>query len=73
MKKTTGFKKKRIKAKIIFAVCLIVFAAAMIAALIAINNANDKQGGSGTSSGGGGQSVGITLPTQDLSDMLNSK
>ena len=64
MKKTTGFKKKRIKAKIIFAVCLIVFAAALIGALILIDKANGdapQVGGTGS-----GITSGITLPAIDV-------
>ena len=61
-------KKKKVKAKIIFAVCLVLFAAALIAALIVIDNANGEQpsgGGSGSSLGSG-----ISLPVQDMSDLL---
>ena len=61
-------KKKKVKAKIIFAVCLVLFAAALIAALIVIDNANGEQPSGGGS--GSGLGSGITLPVQDMSDLL---
>ena len=66
MKKTTVKSKgKKIRAKIIFIVCLVLFAAALIAALIAIDRANDK---SGSTPGG---IAGTNLPLVDLSDMIS--
>ena len=60
--------KKKVKAKIIFAVCLVLFAAALIAALIVIDNANkDAQGDSGLSSGAGTK---IELPVVDGSILV---
>ena len=63
-KKTVRSKGKKIKAKIIFAVCLIVFAAALIGALILIDKANGdapEVGGTGS-----GITSGITLPAIDV-------
>ena len=44
-KKTVKSKGRKIKAKIIFGLCLALFAAALITALIVIDQANDKPGG----------------------------
>lgn len=63
-KKTVRSKGKKIKAKIIFALCLIVFASALIAGLMLIDKANgDAPEGGGT---GSGITSGITLPAIDV-------
>ena len=62
-------KKKKVKGKIIFAVCLVLFAAAMIAALIAIDNAN-KDSQSGNSNVGGNSFNKVELPVIDGSDLI---
>ena len=58
-------KRGKLKAKIIFAVSLILIAGAFIAGLIIINNHNENGGGSG-GSGTGGKDT----PLVDFSEMI---
>ena len=59
-------KIKKLKGKIIFVLCLLLVAAALIAGLVIIKNANDKANGE---SGTGGTKT--ELPVVDFSDMFN--
>ena len=58
-------KIKKLKGKIIFVLCLLLVAAALIAGLVIIKNANDK---ANTESGTGTKTE---LPVVDFSDMFN--
>ena len=54
--------KKKVKAKIIFAVCLVLFAAALIAALIVINKSNENQNNNDETNNSVSLGDGIELP-----------
>ena len=61
---------KKLKAKLIFAISLILVAGAVIATLIVLGN-NHENGG-GTSGGEGtSESSGVTLPSIDLGNLFN--
>ena len=62
---------KKFKAKLIFAISLILVAGALIAALIVLGNNNSNGTGGGSTSEGTSQSSGITLPSIDLGNMFN--
>ena len=72
-KKTVKSKGRKIKAKIIFGLCLALFAAALITALIVIDQANDKPGGGNQGTTGSSIPGKVELPPVDLSDMINGK
>ena len=61
---------KKLKAKLIFAISLILVAGAVIATLIVLGNNNEN--GGGTSGGEGtSESSGVTLPSIDLGNLFN--
>ena len=61
---------KKLKAKLIFAISLILVAGAIIATLVVLGNNNEN---SGSASGGEStsESSGVTLPSIDLGNLFN--
>ena len=61
---------KKFKAKLIFAICLIVVAGTLMAALIILGNNNKTPDNSGAGAGTSQEGGSVTLPPVDLGEMF---
>ena len=61
---------KKLKAKLIFAISLILVAGAIIATLVVLGN-NNENSGSASSGESTSESSGVTLPSIDLGNLFN--